>query len=288
MSSESKSRKTTRILVAIALVWAIVVVAVLVWQAVTYTGFFAFLAEWQFRHWDRMFPIATIALVTGLLSLPFIVLLIVRMRRRRKHYGRLEPKAVRTRDTRIVRGLGVLIGACALGALLLAIAGLSIGNLTDKPRNMTPADVPSDGAAWVNMRGSVRYDRIGYYRERFLFFGRDLYVAPLVSANGSAPLKYFVEIPPRSRGSEAESRTVTGIMRRASLPGGLERLYRNEGLRIDNPTYVIFSERTSARWPFLSAAGDLMLLALLAAIGLILIRFHMRSEDRREPVAEAS
>lgn len=282
---EAEDRLPAETISKVAIAWATVVAAVLAWQAYRYEGLFALLAEWQFRHWDRMFPVASIATVTLLLSLPFIIIIGAKMRRRRRLYGRLDSRSVVSRDGRIAKWLAAIAGALALAAFVLTIIGLSIGGVAEKSAySFSLSDPPPEGSARVRASGWLQTGLTGYYRESLVLAKRDLYVAPLVGDEASKKLKFFVQVPPsRERTSFSDKARVEGVMRKASLPGGLEELYENEGYVVDHPTYVIFKNAASARWPFLSAAADLAILALLAALCWALFRLHLRRIAPSEP-----
>lgn len=288
-SAETKKRYPVKGLVITTIVWAVLVAAILSWQAYDYSGVFGILAEWQFAQWDRMWPLATIALITFLLALPLLLLIGWRLRRRRNRYGSPGRSAVIRRDSRIAKGILWATGVAAVGAGLLALIGFAISGVSDKAAiNLALDDTPPEGAKWVKMRGTVRYDRIGYYSERFVLIGRDLYVAPLTTGKEDNEIQYFVEIDPRESGKAPATETVEGIVRRASLPGGLEELYERENVMFEKPSFVVFRDKSSARWPFMSAAVDFLILALLFGLSFILFRIHLHRLAREEDPSDSS
>lgn len=280
------NRISVRMLVYIALAWGVLVCAVLAWQAYTYRGVFAAMAEWQFRAWDRMFPVATIGLTTLLLQLPFLLIILFRLRARRRKRGPIRLKTVIARESLGVRILGILAGLALLIAGILVVLGLTASGVAEKPAGLTSLANTSRGSGdFVRTRGLVRMDRIGYYRERFVFVGRDLWVAPVTSGDDDREISVFVEVTPRTKASEPEAREVEGIVRPAAVPGGLRRLYEYEGYAVSPDAHVIFSSRASAQWPYFSAAGDIAigaLLALLLACGLL---WHVRRLSKQEEPA---
>lgn len=279
--AEKNRRVSIATLTVITAGWSLVVAGVLIYQAVTYTGLFAFLAEWQFARWNALFPVATIALITFLLSLPFLVLILWRLQRQRRHYGRATPAATITRDKQILKWLlGAAAGLFLIGAIL-AGAAMSIGGFADRgPTVISASAPPPDDASWVRIRGAMLNDRVGYYQERFVIAGRELYVVPIAASGDATSIRYFAEVEPRQSGGEITNDAFEGILRRASLPGGLQTLYENEGLSLTQPTYVIFRDRPSARWPYLSAAGDLSLLGLLCLLCFGLFRLRLKRLEK--------
>jgi len=265
-----------------AAAWAAIVSAILTWQAFEYRGLYAWAAEWQFRHFDRMFPVATIVLFTALLSLPFLLLIGFRVWRQRQLYGRPKAADRLQREEQISWLLGVSsVFALLLSLLLLAMA-LAVGGLSEKPAATlsltSAADVPN---GMTTARGWLLLDRKGFYTESALFGRRDLMVAPLVASGGDNHIRYFVQIDKLDH-QEPQFRSVEGLLRRKSLPGGLETLYENSGYVIDRPTYILYDSRAAARWPLLSAAADLAFFAFLFGVGFGLHRLHLR-KLRRKP-----
>ncbi len=274
---QARQKVAIRTLAIIAITWGALVAAILSWQAFTYTGLFAALAEWQFRTFDRMYPIATIALVVFVLQLPILALIVLRLRSRRRKYGpaNLHVTISRTQASiRLLAGLGI---TALVMAIVLAVIGAVSGSQSDKPiGSIDLSQNASKTAEFVNARGLVRYDRVGYYREGFVVVGRDLWLAPLMTSDEDRKIRYFIQVPRTDQAREAERKTVSGIVRRAAVPGGLRRLYEYEGYSIAEPAYVLFESRASARWPFFSAAADLALLALLTLVAFAALRLHLR------------
>ncbi len=275
-----RPRLRTEVIGWIGTAWAVVVISVLVWQTFAYRGLVATLAEWQFRTFDRFFPIVTISLLTALLTLPFSLIVLVRILRRTGDRSRNGNEAFRRQASHMQRFLlVVMIGATVVAAIVAALGFASVGIAEREQAISIAAPPPEDFQGLARLQGDLRLDRIGYYRERFLFTGRDLWVAPVTSRAPDGGIRYFVEVDAR-RPSASESGVMRGYLRRSALPGGLERLYRYAGYRIDHPTYVLFATPASARWPFLSAAADMLILTLIAGIFWLVGRWRMRKLAR--------
>jgi len=273
---------STRMLLFLLVAWTLVVVSILAWQAYAYLGLFAAIAEWQFRQWEQMFPVATIILITFLLQIPFLILIGLRLRQRRRKFGPARTGLVVHREKLAARIVGAVSALALLAALVLAILGFTVGGVGEKASITTPIN---DGNAHVNQmvrtRGVVRFDRIGFYHERVLITGRDLWVAPVVSSTDDRTVRYFVEVPSDTKASPAELRDVTGIVRRSAMPGGLRKLYEYEGYSVPEPAYVVFTSRASARWPFYNASIDLVIVAIVGLLVVILLFSHSRQLTRR-------
>lgn len=273
---------STRLLLLLLVAWTLVVVSILVWQAYVYRGLFAAIAEWQFRQWEQMFPVATIILITFLMQIPFLILIGLRMRQRRRKFGPARTDVVVHREKLAALIVSAVSALALLVAIVLVIVALTIGGVGDKAIGIMSM---TDGASHVNQqvrtRGLVRFDRIGFYDERLLITGRDLWVAPIVSSDDDRTIRYFVEVPRNATASPAEVRELSGIVRRAAVPGGLRKLYEYEGYSVPEPAYVIFASRASARWPFFNAAIDLVVSALVGLFLVLLLRGHASYVTKR-------
>lgn len=278
---DAEARYSVHRIAWFATAWGLVVIAVLVWQSYSYTGVFAWLAEWQFRRFDRMFPVATIFLLTSLLILPALLLIGWRLRKRRRLYGRASLGLLILRGTFLGKWLAILSGLFFLVAVGLAMFGLSMLSGDDQPvRNLSLANPSLSAGREVQALAWVRSDRVGYYRERLIFTERDLYVAPLTAGESPSDIQVFLEVSPAKEAVAAKRRVIKGFLREAALPGALERLYQDAGYRIKRPTYLVFKAGASARWPYLSAAADLAMIGLLLALGALLTRRHIRALSR--------
>ena len=281
LSSGWRDWIASRTIAYIGLAVAAVAAGVMTWQAFAYRGLFAYLAEWQFERFDSMFPVATVVFVTALLAAPFALLVWLRLRRQRQLYGKPDRARLARRDAWLAAGLKWAAALFVLVAATAAVFGVATTMTWDKPMiglTLAPDARPTQGL--VAARGTVLIDRVGRYRESFLVAKRDLYVAPLVVGDSDQRLQYFVELSGPDAASMPDGE-IKGVLREAALPGALERLYRNAGYRIEHPTYVIFRDAASARWPFLSAAAECALLALLFASGWLLMRRHVRGLSRK-------
>lgn len=231
-----------------------------------------------------MFPVATVALLVFLLTLPFLLLFAARQWRVWKAGGAgLDRAKLRDRDRLVFRvfAAGTVL-ALAVG-IALVVLGLRIG-VGDRASGVLDFDDGNvvDGAR-VHARAWVVSNRVGFYQERFLLVGRELFVVPLTGEETDTDLQIFMEVPrpQAAQGGNAETivpsrREITGVIRRAALPGGLERLYRNAGYDVKRPTYVVFEDLASARWPYFSAAADFAIFALLLALCGGAMAWHLR------------
>lgn len=270
--SRRKLRTTT--IGSITVAWAIFLLSIMAFQTYTYTGMIAQLAEWQFRTFDRFFPVATISLLTGLLVLPLAIVLLLRLRQYAR--GRAVPLTETIRRASVGQNFHKFVFALtSIGAFLLFTIGMTAVGLNEKPYRLSvSASPPASIAGLATLDATVRYDRLGYHQDRFLFRGRDLWLAPAV-ANNSRSIRYLVQVPPQ-RARASTRQIMSGYLRPRALPGGLKRLYQNAGYTFNEPTYVLFQSKRDIRWPWFSAAGQLAIMSIVSSIFWLLGRRQIK------------
>lgn len=252
-----------------ALVLAIIVSLGLSWQLLEYRGLMAFLAEWQFNHLRRFYPLVTIALLTLIIEIPLIVVLVARSRSARTEYLLIEePTALLTRSKLAYRELLFVAAGVGIAALALGLYANSIGlTATAKPVNATSSEGPIPSGTRVQMAGALRLDRIALYESDSLFFDRSLKVAPLQAAPNQ-PVRFLVEVDARQPGPVRNGK-IAGVAASTAIPGPLITLYQNAGFRMaERPTLIVTSMET-VRMPFVRTAWTLAAIALLIfAVGM--------------------
>lgn len=275
-STEEFKGKPIRGLVWLLMGWAALVALVLIWQAYTYTGFFAWLAERQFALFDMHFPAATILLLIFLLSLPIILLILLRLSKRRRKYGPISPEQSLDRN-RIVQKW--LVSFCLLSLIVaggLALTGYGIGAFSEKPTTrlmFEPSAQPSDG--YVEARTLVLTDRLAFYRQGTALSGRKLLVAPVVRDADDKNIKYFLKIA-EQEATPARILEFEGFLKEEAVPGGLAELYRNAGYSVADQTFIIFEDHLSARWIWYSYAISACFGALFFLLGYLVVSVFNR------------
>ncbi|NJS14790.1 MAG: hypothetical protein HC788_09520 [Sphingopyxis sp.] len=252
--------------------------AVLVWQTIRYNGLVGWLAEWQFKTFDRFFPVATVVLLTALLALPFAVILFVRLRKayRGGEEGLQSQLIERAALASVFFNFGII--ASAVIAVALFFIGLAQGSIAEKPVSVNLSQLVERGTRGpllegkVKLKGTVLLDRIGYYREGFVFTSRELWVAPVVTDARSNDFTTFVQIK-RAKATDPRTTEIIGYLKSEGVPGGLAQLYTNSGYAVAGKPNLIYSDLRSVRWPYWSAASDFAVLLLLLSVGAI---FHNR------------
>lgn len=278
------SRIRTRTLGWVTAAWIGAVTAVLVWQTVRYNGIVGWLAEWQFQTFDRFFPVATVVLLTALLSLPFAALIFVRLRKRYRAEDAVPSRNLI--DKTVIASIFFKFGIAASAgiAAVLFFVGLAQGSLAEKPvpvklSQLSAENLEAEGK--VKLRATVLLDRIAYYREGFIFTSRELWVAPLVTDPQSRDFTTFVQVS-RSKAEDPRLVETVGYLKPEGIPGGLAQLYRNSGYRVSEKPHLIYANLRSVRWPYWSAAADFaVLLLMLTFAAMIHNRFRKGMRDEQ-------
>ncbi|MEN7538044.1 hypothetical protein [Aurantiacibacter flavus] len=222
------------------------------------------LIEWQFARFDASWPIVTLTVLTLLLTAPITLTLLYRMRRARYEPGLTLYESALHRSQIMRRFLAWIVGGLALCAAAVAALSLTIGGVREKPLPISLADLRGDEKieGLVVMEGTLQFDRIGFFEDALLFSGKTLWVAPVLDPANNNAITLFVEVGERMAGPPTRQR-FEGILRHAAARGELRTLYRDAGYRVHEPTYVLFADTASARSPYLRAAIDLLVAALV-------------------------
>lgn len=280
VSSVTRSRATIRRVVIATILWATVVMAVLSMQAWNYTGLFSQLAEWQFSKFERMFPATTITAISFLFSLPLLILLSVRVRRHRKHYGSPSLEYAYRRESKISVFLLLVTGI----SFSLCVISFIIATSNQKPLTKLSTSLNYKNGVEVEegpleTEAVVLNNRIASYRQKTAFFKNDLLLAPVTLGNDVTSLKYFKVIPSvdaRSPSTEA----VNGYVRKVKLPGGFKRLFSNSGYVVSKPTYIIYPDAEAALAPKFGLTETLLRFTLLFLLGFGIHRLYFRRVRR--------
>jgi hypothetical protein len=244
--------------------WAVIVTLIMLWQTVSYQGVIAVLAEWQFNIIGRYYPAITYLILVTLLMLPG--LLLFKRREVDDRPDRMARAAVRS-GHRFFQFLAVVGGALATAALVTLLAmwwlpALS-GPLQVIDLSEPVASEPHEGP--TVLKGSIAYDRTAAFDENLFVVARNSRFAPMLPPGNATPdYQYFVELPPAATPELKPARTsMTGNLRRGSLPGEIVRLYRYAGARVETPYYVLLADTAAVRWPYLQVAIQTAVASLL-------------------------
>lgn len=283
--------------------WIILVVAFFTWQAGTYRGLVALLAEWQFNEFGVYHPLLTFLLFVLILApLPF---LFTRSRRKsaaasaavpatdvlpvRNDLTRAVGEATRFFYVLVVAAAGCLVAA-VLACVMILMLPTAAGPIQRISASTTLPETPSQGL--TELRGGILYTRTSAFDEDLWLTHRNIRFAPMVDA-GADPLavRYFIELSPTDGSQRAETVSARqGILVKDALPGELFRLYRYAGFRITPTHYVLFRSAATMRWPYWIWASEFAVGGLVIALGALVQWFRRRRLIARigQPVAEAN
>ncbi len=260
--------------------WVLVVVLYFSWEAASYRGLFAVMAEWQFDRLGQDLPTFNFCLLTMVFGWP--ALLILRRRRVKEMdardaaanpalEGADEAYLAQAQELRRSKREGALAllaardymhflfgftSALWFAALIALLWTLALPSSMDNPRVYTPDSLQQpaihEGAA--AFRGTLRYGRISSFSRGILFARRTALYAPLFPPKGANPdIRYFVEFLPAERPDIHSGSVIThreGVLVRSDLPGALIRLYRYLGYHPAPRYYVLYVNLQTMRWPY--------------------------------------
>jgi hypothetical protein len=275
--------------------WVLAVVLYFSWEAVSYRGLSAFVAEWQFAHLGQDLPTFNFGVLTTLFALPALYLF---RRRTSAVSGEADARPTdltEAADARRDAEAGVdrardymhfLFGfalAMALGAVAALSWTLLLPRLDAAPRIVSiAAGDPGEGPAQLS--GTVSYGRIASFSRGVLALRRTALYAPIVPPGGrDEPIRYFVEFLPTERADIRSGATIThrrGILVRNDLPGALRRLYNYLGYRTAPRYYVLYASSATIRWPYFVVAMQFAMGAFGFVVVALFQRRRLRSLER--------
>lgn len=269
----------TRNVGRITALWAAIVLAVLTWQAVTYRGLVARVAEWQYAHIGTYFPVATVLWMTALFTLPLILLLGIRVRQRQRRLTEEDHSAAfALGNARAVQKLliGLTVAPLIVAAVLLVVA---IGIRGGTPRAVVlGGNGGVDGP--VRIQGVLRLNRLAVARPALVLPQAPIYYAPLTVDGSAAPtLQYFAQVP-QTAAAPAKPADLQGIAVEGGLPGPIRQLYLDAGYKLADPVYAVYPDVAAARRPYLRDLPMLLVAALVFGITAVLHRRTVRRLSR--------
>jgi hypothetical protein len=263
----------------------------LFFQTLRYTSFFRRFGEWQFADLDIYFPGLTVvmALLAGAI-VPALGLLIWRLNRRRLNRIREVPEATVESSPELLLAQTIASTAtgirCAYSIAAAASVAFLVCALTPIARNAVALDLvesASDGRRALPIApvmGKVDVRRIALLRQGVGFLRNDVFIAPIIAAPRGEGRKqrYFAEIAPEDVDACRRSGDVAlrGSLRPSVFPPQLVALYRSRGVDVAADAVVLFNSRWSRDWPYYIAAIQFSVLAVLAFLLAMLLRWRRR------------
>lgn len=274
----------TRNLGRITALWSAIALAVLTWQAATYRGLAARVAEWEFAHIGTYFPVATVLWLVVLFTLPLLLLLAIRVRRRQRRMTAEDHDAVAALGSaRAVQKvlIGLTVAPLIVTAVLLIVA---IGIRDGTPRTVVPGG-NGDVAGPVRIQGVLRLNRLAIARPALVVPMAPVSYAPLTADGAPSPtLQYFAQVP-QTAPAPAQPTELQGIAVAGGLPGPIRQLYLDAGYKLADPVYAVYPDVAAARRPYLDDLPMLIVFALVFGIVAVIHRRTVRRLSREAATA---
>jgi len=276
------------------LIWAGIISSFFLWQAFSYAGIVNKLAEWQFHLFEKYYPVITYSLVIIFFSLPLLIVIsilaITRKKRPDQHEDAQDPAqgAGQTNDqdsgiaeteaeksvhsARRLRRFLAWASACMVLFAVISV-GLSflvpemrgpIQQITLERGQRDPVN-PREGYSAIS--GAIDGQMAARFGENMTLDKQYIYFAPIRSSSmRQGAVRYFTEIIPTGDRAKPFDVPAKGILRRNALPGEIEQLYLNIGMKIDKPYYVLYTSPSPVKWRYYRYAMQFGLIAALFAI----------------------
>lgn len=259
--------------------WMAIVSLVLLWQQASYNGVMALIGEWQFNAIGRQYPTFNYVLLVFVLCLPGYLLFL----RPRRHVTLDSLPAATFRSARtLLRAILATALGLAAAALVIVVAMLFLpptaGAMQQIDLTRPITSLPAQGP--TTLTGAVLYERTAGFDEDLLLARRSFRFAPVVGARDDAgEVQFFVQLAPVTDRAAPVVSNVTGILKRNGLPGELVRLFRYAGFHFAEPHYVLFTEPSAMRWPYIAAMVQLLIGALFTLAIALLQQRRVRRID---------
>jgi hypothetical protein len=287
--SQADGGKRSRAPYAFA-IWSALVGLFFFWESVQYTGLTGWIAELQFAYLGTYFPVVTYLLFVALFCIPLFVYALYRRRQDRRQADPNERAGGRAlaASTRRMRSLFGVAAGISLAACVALLATLFLPDgkggtqrvVVGSEASLSPAEGPSALVGNHNLKLTSKFSRA------LPFLGRDTYFVPVLGSVGNATtVQYFAETERLGEKPFYFSPVKEGILRRNSLPGEILALYKNVGVNIGSPHYVLFKSVDSMRAGHVAVTAQLTVLAILVFL-LGFIQRWRRNRLRRE-ISEA-
>lgn len=268
--------------------WVLVCGAALLWWAVNYRFLFERFGEWQFARLGRYYPTLTMIAFMLLFTVPIGIVIWWRTRRRYRHEERSAGS-----DDHADRALArvrlasdryrLFFAASAIIAAVLAIGvGWTAWTMPDARGDLTiiRAGSPDLTEGPARFEGGWRTGRVARFEENLGVARRTIFVAP-VYLNGQAnrAARFVTTVEPVAGGRYASDDS--GILIRNGVPSELKALYREAGVALESDSYMLMRDEAQVRWRGWALAGQLAVLALLAAAAWLMFRRQAKRLGQR-------
>jgi hypothetical protein len=281
-----KSLRRHLLVFRIVCFWLTIVSFYFLWEAATYTGLFALIAEWQFHTLSLHLPVLSYLLLVCVFGGPALALLRVRRRSAMRELDNLQRS-----DRRLSSflAIGVAFAAIAIGVLVwMFMLPSDRGPATPIAIGSAASDAPEEGHA--SLSGTILFRQTVVLDQHLILARRGIRFAPIIAPGATdGTVHYFVEVPadqPLQTELAQVQQVSTGILRRNGLPGSVLRLFRYAGFKVEEPYYVLYGSNFSLRWPCYVLAAYSALGAAVLMLAALAQRWSLRRRRNPRPRLE--
>lgn len=256
-----------RIALILAFIWIVLVVAVLGWQAATYSGLYRGLAEWQQARWGSYDSKMTGLIPGFLLVLPALAVL-----RRQPGIGPATPRRVPglVVARRFTLGLGLLASLVAVGAWLwsqrlpdpsdppVTVDLVALGTVAPAIGAVQLAGARADPARTLVIEEKFRSNKAPDMDHRTLY-------VPVLAADApaDAPVRFIIDRASYAFADAPESQAIDiftpaslrGVLIADGLPADVVAAFGKQGVTLASPHYLLTTNSVGGREPFYVAAA---------------------------------
>lgn len=247
--------------------------AIITWQSVTYSGIVRSIGEWQFAHFDRFFPVATLFALLVIAMLPALAWQGWRSRRERPQQTSAALTSTLSRRTGFIYAIAAsCLATVAIVTLVLAAMAFLPGG---PARALAAGDrVQADSGA-VRITGYVDKSRILEIREDAILTERTSYVAPILAYPGDrSEIRYFVPVIAQPGARSLQPATMIpvteGYLKQHGMPEEAANLLRARGNPVSRRPALLYRTSAEAAWSGLVFGLLSGLVALVFAAGSVM------------------
>lgn len=286
-----KSPGSHRILKRLVSVWTALCATYFMWEALTYRGLFARLAEFQIAKFGAYAPLLTYLALVAILVVPALIILWFVTRSTSNDADPESERVLRIGQAQRIRAVLAVVGVTvlAVGLGFAVFAGWFLPSQSGKLQTIAISDV---GTVEIT-EGPARL--VGGELGTIVYFGQDWFIgeermafAPYRPSGGSDGLaRVFVELDAQNRAelkAIAQRPAWSGIIVEGALPGTARALFSYIGVGVATPHYTLYRTEYDLKVRYwLQAVQWAMLAGFIGLLVLLQSRKIRRLEKDQAP-----
>lgn len=261
----------------------------LMFEAHSYSGFYAWVSEWQISVFGSYAPFLSFLFLLAIGVLPVLLILtLIRKRRRR------QPDVVQTANLRLERAITIRnaargVFAVAFGLLIVALLFVSFVLPNDEGEPVTVTVTVTENSSVPLREGAARlvggevgtmftFGQSWWIGEHRKFFA--VYQVPGLKPEGAT---FFVDLGPvdvKQLPGLRQRTTWSGLLVKSGLPGTTRPMLRSAGIALSDPYYTLYPDRRTLQASYFVQLAQMALLALLLALVSIFYNRHIARIQR--------